>query len=224
MAQFLRPDGTVTATGFTGGFADIDEATASDADFAYGANGGANVLEVSLSDPAGYPGAGTTTVRYRVAKVNGGVLDNAGNAVTGTVELYQGAALISADTGRTLTSTWTAYSWTPNVSGVTDWNDLRLRFTDSSNGGAVSGRRAGAISWAELEAPEGAAAITGTLSATETGTDSFTASGTVAWPALTGTFAAQEAAQTALQQAARLLGFLSRERWRQAKLVAIRRH
>lgn len=192
MAQFLRPDGNVTQTGFTGGAAEIDEATASNTDFAWGANGGGNTLEVSLSNPSGTPGSGTTTVRYRLAKTNNGALNGSGNAVTGTVGLYQGTTLIAADTARTLTSTWTAYSFTPNVSGVTDWTDLRLRFTDSTNGGNASNRRGGAISWAELEAPDAPAGITGTMAASESGADGFSGSGTVSDPAVTGTFDATE--------------------------------
>ena len=36
MAQFLRPDSNVTQTDFTGGFAEIDDSVASDADTAFG--------------------------------------------------------------------------------------------------------------------------------------------------------------------------------------------
>lgn len=160
MAQFLRPDGNITQTSFTGGFAEIDESAASDTDFAYGANNTAAVLEVSLSNPSGTPAAGTTTVRYRIAKTNNGTVDGAGNAVTVTAEVYQGGSLIASDTARTATGTWTAYSFTPDMSGVTDWNDLRLRFTTSSSGGSPANRRGGAVSWAELESPDAAPAVT----------------------------------------------------------------
>lgn len=154
--QVARPDSNVTQTSFTNGFADIDEATASDADFAYGANNTAAVLEVGLTnvtDPAVSTGH---IVRYRVAKTNAGTLDGGGNAVTMTVALYQGATLIAADTVRTLDGTWTTYEWTlsgAQADAITDYTDLRLRFTTSASGGSPANRRGGAVSWAELEVP-----------------------------------------------------------------------
>lgn len=165
MAQFLRPDSDVTQTSFTGGFAEIDEATASDADFAYGANNTAAVLEVGLSDPAATPdAAGTSTVRYRIAKVNSGTLSGTGNAVTITTAVYQGGTLIQTDTAKTATGTWTAYSFTFTHESITDWTDIRLRFTTSASGGSPSNRRGGAVSWAEIEAPD-AAPVAYTLTA-----------------------------------------------------------
>lgn len=172
--QFLRPDGNVTQTSFTGGFAEIDEVTASDADFAYGTNNTAATLEVSLSNPAETPGSGTTTVRYRVAKTNAGVLDGGGNSCTVTASVYQGVTLISADAARTVTGTWTDYSWTPSMASVTDWNDLRLRFVTSASGGTAASRRGGAVSWAEAEVPAaGAVTFNQALSATSTAAASF---------------------------------------------------
>ena len=215
MAQFLRPDSNVTQSSFTGVFADIDEATASDSDFAYGANNVAAQLEVGLSNPASTPGGGTTTVRYRVAKTNNGSLSGSGNGVDGTLSVYEGAVLVASDVARTLTGTWTDYSFAPDMSGVSDWNNLRLRFDTTKSGGGPSNRRGGAISWAELEAPDAAAGITGTMasqdsgadsftasggvaiagtmSAQDTGSDSFSASGTISDPAISGTMASQDA-------------------------------
>lgn len=153
MAQFLRPDSNVTQTSFTGGFAEIDESTASDADFAYGANNSAAVLEVGLSNPS-TPSAGTCTVRYRIAKTNAGTVDGAGNACTVTAEVYQGGTQIATDTAQTATGTWTQYSFTFNTSAVSNWTDLRLRFTTSASGGSPANRRGGAVSWAEIEIPD----------------------------------------------------------------------
>lgn len=178
MAQFLRPDGNVTQTSFTGGFAEIDEATASDADFAYGANNIAAILEVGLNNPTGTPAAGTSTVRYRVAKTNNGVLNGSGATVTVTAEVVQGTSIISTDAARTATGTWAEYSWTPDLSGVTDWTDLRLRFTTSKSGGTTANRRGGAVSWAELEAPDAAAGVTHQGSTALSGTGSLAAAGT----------------------------------------------
>ena len=161
MAQFLRPDSNITQSSFTGGFADIDETSPSDADYAYGANNTSAVLEVGLSDPSvGTPGSGTTTVRYRIAKVNNGTVSGTGNNLTVTMEVYQGGTLIASDTSQTPTGTWTQYEFNPDMSGVTDWTDLRLRFSTTGSGGSPANRRGGAISWAELEAPDPPAAVT----------------------------------------------------------------
>lgn len=166
MAQFARPDGNITQTNFTNGFANIDEVTASDADFAYGANNTVAVLEVSLgnvTDPASSSGH---TFRYRVAKTNAGVVDGGGNAVTVTAELYQGTTLIAADTAKTVTGTWTQYALTltgGQADSITDYNDLRLRFTTSASGGSPASRRGGAVSWAELEVPDAPSGISATL-------------------------------------------------------------
>ena len=157
MAQFLRPDSNVTQTSFTGGFASIDESTASDADFAYGDNNTAATLEVGLSNPSGTPGSGTTTVRYRVAKTNAGTVDGAGNACDIQCHVYQGTTLIASDTARTVTGTWTTYSFTPSMGSVTDWNNLRLRFVTTSSGGSPANRRGAAVSWAEMETPDAGA-------------------------------------------------------------------
>ncbi len=157
MAQFLRPDGNVTTTNFTNGFSNIDEATASDVDFAYGANNVVAVLEVSLSNPSATPGSGTSTVRYRIARTNAGTVDGTGSAVTVTCAVVQGTTVLASDSAQTATGTWTQYSFNPDMSGVTDWNDVRLRFTTSASGGSPANRRGAAVSWAELEAPDAAA-------------------------------------------------------------------
>lgn len=154
MAELLRPDSNVTQSGFTGGFSAIDEATASDADFAYGANNTAAVLEVGLSNPSGTPGAGTRTFRYRHARTNNGTVDGGGNAVTVTAEVIEGTTVRATDAAQTATGTWTARSWTPDLSAVSNWNDLRMRFTTSASGGSPANRRGAAVSWAELEVPD----------------------------------------------------------------------
>lgn len=162
MAQFLRPDSNVTQSSFTGGFAEIDESTASDADFAYGANNTAAVLEVGLSDPGGTPDpAGTSRVRFRIAKTNNGTVTGTGNTVTFTIAVYQGGTLISTGvTGLTATGTWTGYNFTFTHGSITDWTDLRLRFTTSASGGTPANRRGGAVSWAEVEAPDALPLVT----------------------------------------------------------------
>lgn len=173
MAQFARPDSNVTQTSFTNGFAAIDEATASDADFAYGANNTAAELEVGLSnvtDPASSSGH---VFRYRIAKTNAGTVDGGGNAVTVTVRLMQGTTQIATDTAKTADGTWTQYAYTLSAAeadAITDYTDLRLEFVTSASGGSPANRRGGAVSWAELEVPDASSgtnysqSLTGALS------------------------------------------------------------
>lgn len=165
MAAFLRPDSNITQTEFTGGFAEIDEATASDSDLAYSTNNADATLEVGLSNPSGTPTSGTCTVRYRIAKTNNGSVDGGGNAVTVTAYAFEGSTQIAADSTRTADGTWTQYSFTFNTSAVSNWNDLRLRFVVSKSGGGPSARRGAGISWAELETPDPPTAVSASFTA-----------------------------------------------------------
>lgn len=158
MAQFGRPISNITTTNFTGGYAEIDESSASDTDFAYGADNSVATLEVALTSTLSDPGSSSGhTFRYRVAKSDGGVIDGGGNSVDITAHLYQGTTLIASDTTRTTTGTWTQYELTlsgAQADAITDYTDLRLRFVTTSSGGPPNDRRGGAVSWAELEIPD----------------------------------------------------------------------
>lgn len=157
MAQFARPDSNVTQTFFTGGFAEIDEATASDADFAYGANNEVAELEVGLTNPTDPVSSSGHIFRYRVAKTNAGTVDGGGNAVTVTVRLMQGTTQIAADTAKTVDGTWTQYAYTLSAAeadAITDYTALQLEFVTSKSSGGPAVRRGGAVSWAELEVPD----------------------------------------------------------------------
>jgi hypothetical protein len=150
-AFFLRPASNITQTNFTGGYAEIDEVTANDTDKAYNANGAASTLEVKLSSPSKAPKDGTTTVRYRYVKSDGGNPSGSNNNVNFQVHVYQGATLIASDASQTASSeSYVNRSFTPNMASVTDWSDLRLRFVVSSNSGFPGALRGIAISWAEL--------------------------------------------------------------------------
>src|SRR3972149_5112909 len=91
MAQFGRPDSAATNTGFSGGFADIDEALASDTDYWSGDNNEASELEVGLSDVTDPGSSSSHVLRYRIAKgdADGSNPDGGGNAVTITARLIQ---------------------------------------------------------------------------------------------------------------------------------------
>lgn len=163
MSEILRPDSNVTQSGFTGGFAEIDETPASDTDKAYGANNTAAVLEVGISNPSGTPGSGTITFRYRHVKTNNGTVDGGGNAVTVTAEVVEGTTVRATDAAQTATGTVAQREWSPDLSAVSNWNDLRFRFTTSASGGSPANRRGAAVTWAEMEVPDPAASNPTTL-------------------------------------------------------------
>lgn len=157
--QFARPDGDITTTGVGGGtFASIDEVTASDSDFVWTEDNTAAVYEVSLSNITDPLTGSGHTLRYRVSKADGGVPnDNTGNDVTLNVELYQGATLIQLIENTLTLGLWTdrSLAFTPTfINNITDYSDLRLRFSCSNSGGSPSNRRGMAISWAEIETPD----------------------------------------------------------------------
>lgn len=158
MAQFLCPDGNITQTNFTNGFAEIDETTASDADFAYSANNTTATLEVSLTNPS-VPTyianvSNNCTLRYRIARVNGGVVSNTGNDVTVTASIRTIAEAVATDTAKSTSGTWTTYTLAFTRSGsLASWTDLRIRFVTSASG-AGNNARGAAISWAEVEVPD----------------------------------------------------------------------
>jgi len=160
MAQFLRPNSNITQTNFTGGFADIDEATADDTDYAFSANNTNATLEVGTTNPAATPdSAGTVTVRYRIARTNAGTLDGGGRDPTLTATVFQGGTSVASGGSQSTSGTWTGYSFTFAANLVTDWTNLRLRFTASSTAGPGAQHRGSAVSWAEIEAPDPAAVI-----------------------------------------------------------------
>lgn len=177
MAQFLRPIADITTTGITGSYTDIDEVTASDADFIYGADGGGNVYECLLSTPASTPKAGSYTLRFRRREIDGGVPSGGTNGPASplTIEMYQGATQLWTTT-IALTGSWASVNFGPTLSGVTDWSDVRVRVSDNSHGGNPNSRRAMGISWIELEVPDGAVTTPLTINRTATPTGSANAS------------------------------------------------
>jgi len=190
VSQFLRPDSNVTQTNFTGGYTAIDESSPSDADKAYAnAENTTCVLEVGLSNPSGTPGVGTATARYRYAKTDlSGVENLSGFIPTLTVGIYQGATLITSQSAPDPAAMATQ-TWTPDLSGVTDWTNVRARFTVGTTRSvkpSTPSQRGVAITWFELEVPD---SVPGIMAATEA-KDVFAAVGVLE---TTGSFAATEA-------------------------------
>jgi hypothetical protein len=153
MSQFLRPNSDVTLTNISaGGYADIDEVSANSADVVRTNNldsGNTAQYICGLTDPALTPGSGVFTVRYQAGKGGGGTKN-----VLLTVSVYEGATLRATDVQRTPGATPTSYSFTPDLSAVVDWTNVRLRF-DFAGDVAGTGTPTGALTWAELEIPDG---------------------------------------------------------------------
>lgn len=154
MPQFLRPNQNLTQTDYTGGFAEIDEATASDADLAFGAaNSTTPVLEVATSNPGVAPGGVTGIVRWRSARRNANGAIGMGSTFTGSCALRQGATQVASDSYTP--ADWATREFSFTLSSVTDFSDLRLRFTQTASGGNNNTQRSGlAVSWAEIELPD----------------------------------------------------------------------
>jgi len=147
----LRPDGNITQSGWTGGYAEIDEVTPNDTDFAYSTDGTtSDTLEVSLTNPGGSPtGAGTATILWRWSKMLAGVSNGSGSGNAYTLSVYQGTTLIDEVFKTMPFSGWCDASFTPDLSSVTDWDDLRIRIVTAGIGTNGVG-----ISWLELQVPE----------------------------------------------------------------------
>ena len=68
----------------------IDETSPNDTDYIWSPNNLVSVYETSLGAII-YPNTNNGwSITYRIAKTNDGTLDGSGNAVTVTMELYQG--------------------------------------------------------------------------------------------------------------------------------------
>lgn len=128
MAQFARPTSDVSLGGWSGpAFSAIDEAVASDADFTTSPTAPAGAtLEVALGaveDPQASTGH---VVRYRYRKNTTG-----GAQINLTVALMQGAVQIASWSHTNIDAVTTAAQTLtgPQADAITDYSNLRLRFT-----------------------------------------------------------------------------------------------
>jgi hypothetical protein len=168
MAQILRPDSDAVLTEIgssSPAYTSLDESSPSDADYAWSNDNTIARLEVGIQNPSGTPASGTITIRYRIARTNDGVVDGAGSASTVIARLIEGTSVLSSDAQRTATGTWTQYSWNVSTSVVTDWTNLRVRFDITGGGGNPSSRRGMGVSWTEVEVPDAATTVSGSITA-----------------------------------------------------------
>jgi hypothetical protein len=140
MAQYARPDADDTDGSWTdkdGGttlYTSIDEASADDATtYIKSADGGSNdACIVRLSDVSA-PGSSGTYIKYKALNQD----SMGGGAPSLKLELLQGSTVKATTTNNSVdTSSWTAYSYTiSDVSGISDWTDLKMRITMITNTG-----------------------------------------------------------------------------------------
>lgn len=163
MAQFARPATDVTtntwapSTGTTL-FGVLDEPTPNDSDFVENDNNSNDACEVALAAVSDPGSASGHVVRYRYRKSAA-----SGNARNLTVVLVQGTTVIASQTHTDIGATETDGSFTltgTEAASISDYSDLRLRFTASgTTGGPGGNRRAVRVTWAELEVPDAAPSV-----------------------------------------------------------------
>jgi len=164
MAQFLRPNSEITSTSVTNDYTAINEATADNTDYIYGVNNTNSEYEAGLSsanDPNVHTGH---IIRWRHAQADSDAgtpaPSSGGTATSHTVELYQGTTLIATAASNLTTSEGSfadaSYTLsTTEASNITDYSALRIYFYLDGSGGAPANRRSVAISWMEMEIPDG---------------------------------------------------------------------
>jgi len=162
MAQFARPDSTVSAGGWTAvGAATLhaatDEVTPNGATDYAEANSGDTTMELGLSD-VNDPGSSTGhTIRVTALAVGSGQPERL------DISLYQGGTLIvGAFSGQNIDrSAYTAYTYTLSAleaDSITDYTNLRFRIAVATIGGGTERLR---VTQAELEVPDASIQING---------------------------------------------------------------
>lgn len=169
MPQLLRPIGINTLSGsITGSFTDVDESVPSDIDYVYGASGGGNSVEFTLSNPPNTPNMGTITLRVRLAETYNNVLGSSGgggfnskaNPIDVSVRDNLGSIILQ---GSFSPSSWQTFSLSQEILSIGGWNGITITVSDASNGGKGDTRRGLGVSWVELEVPDPDSSSSGVL-------------------------------------------------------------
>lgn len=169
MAQFLRPNSTLSTTGTVNiigastAHEAIDEITSDTTDRIQQDNTNA-IASLSLSAPS-TPQSGTCTLRWTAVRVDarsgGTSLSTDGTGIPTLLVIFADyiTSTVYADKTTSLPSGNDTYSdsLTFDTSIITDWNSLGVRFDFTRNGGGGNLRHAG-TAWIELEIPDPAAA------------------------------------------------------------------
>lgn len=164
MAQTMRPISQVTSQGTPSSNAhlNVDGATPPDAgDYWAGNDNEIDVLEVLLTDlSASVPDSGTCTVFVYQAQADGdSAPSSGGRAPRYDIEVYEGAIQRASRTG--ILAAAGSFSLDSNLSFsssvITDWSDVRIRFTSNGSGGSPAGRRGVAASFIGVSTPDAGA-------------------------------------------------------------------
>jgi|SRR6478735_513138 len=161
MAQYARPSADITLNAWTTQsgattnlWSALDEVDASETDYVSQASPGANnnLYEVRLSTVTTPLINRYHLVRYRYRKSQA-----LGNVRNVTVGLYQGTTLIASNVHNDITVVWTEGAFLLTVAQaalITDYTNLRLRFTPSGTTSGSTARRMVQVSWAQLRVPD----------------------------------------------------------------------
>jgi|TARA_B100001778_G_scaffold314532_1_gene299880 hypothetical protein len=162
MTQYARPDADISdgdwlnqSDSNTNLYASIDESSASDSDYIYaedeGYGSGSDIVcIIGLGDINEPDGNADHKIKYRATE-NSGM-----NAYSLKVELLEGSTVRKSVTNSSIGgsfATSTISLTTSEAGNISDYTNLRLRFTanDSQGGGYVL-----KVSWAEFQAPDAA--------------------------------------------------------------------
>ena len=170
MAQYARPDADDTDGNWTdkdGGttlYTSIDEASADDATTYIKSpdSSSDDACIVRLSDVS-TPSAGNAYIKYTALTEDSG----GGTAPALRLELLQGSTVKATTNNAGVdTGSWTAYSYTiSDVSGISDWADLKMRITMVTNMGSEDVMK---VTQVYLETQDAGSASTATPTALNT--------------------------------------------------------
>lgn len=148
MSQFLRAISDIVTTfsksAGTYRYECVDEESYSDSDYIYKARSSAGTYyqEFGLTVLGTPPSAGTCTCRFRHKSLNGTTINN-------TATIRVGSSAVKTDSPRGPGTSYGTVSFTFDASLITNWADVRIRFTGSWDESDTL-----YVSWCELEVPD----------------------------------------------------------------------
>ena len=146
MTQYARPDSDVSDGSFlnasgnnTNLYQSIDESSASDSDYVISTDSSyaADNMTVGLSNVTDPENAANHVVRYR-ATGSGGM---GGSVPSLTVALLEGSTQRASSTNSSVATSFTDYNFslsTSEANAISDYTDLRLKFTRAAAGSGPS--------------------------------------------------------------------------------------
>lgn len=178
--QIAKLTSTITAQTGTGSYLDVDEDSISTADYLTSDDNETTTWEAKfdpLTDPINNQ---EFTITFYESQADGNIgASSGGSSSSYSCYLYQGATLIATifSSQTTTEGAWGLKQQTINstqVSNITDWTDLRIRFDFVGGGGSPSNRRGVAICFVSMYVSDPIESLTtalNTADATNFGTD-----------------------------------------------------